>query len=157
MFFISGWVAGKVGNNSILVVGLLFASLRCFLYTILTSAWQLLLVEVLHGFSFALPMAAMCSYSAALAPPGMTATLIGLTQGVYWGLGNMLGALVGGVLYRIYSPIVMFRTTALLGVVTAIIYTISVACLRNYNPELKVKVDYEAAELEPCHKEEYSP
>ena len=53
-------------------------------------AWPLVLIETLHGISFALPMAAMCTYSAVLAPQGMTATLVGVTQGVYWGLGEML-------------------------------------------------------------------
>nr|XP_004227026.1 major facilitator superfamily domain-containing protein 6 [Ciona intestinalis] len=150
MFFVSGWIAGKIGYNAILVFGLIFASLRCFLYTILTSAWQLLLVEALHGLSFALPMAAMCSYAATLAPEGMTATLIGLTQGVYWGLGNMLGALLGGVLYRLYSPIVMFRITALIGVVAAMFYSISMVCLINYNSGLKVEEGSEG-EREACN------
>ena len=62
--------------------------LQCFLYTILTVAWPLIIVESLHGFSFALPMAAMCTDAAVLSPDGMTATVIGLTQGMYWGLGE---------------------------------------------------------------------
>jgi len=56
----------------------------------MTEAWQLLLIEPLHGLSFAFPMAAMCAKTSVLAPEGMTATLMGLTQGVYWGLGIRL-------------------------------------------------------------------
>ena len=49
----------------------------------------MLLAELTTGFAFALPFAAMCTYVYVLAPKGMTATLMSLTQGVYWGLGKL--------------------------------------------------------------------
>nr|CAB3263799.1 major facilitator superfamily domain-containing protein 6-like [Phallusia mammillata] len=154
-FFVSGKVSNVIGDDLILYFGLLVASLRCFLYTVLTSAWQLLLVESLHGLSFAFPMAAMCSKSAALAPAGMTATLIGLTQGVYWGLGNMLGALFGGFIFESLGAVMMFRIFAAIGgfvsVMFTTIYVIRSLCSGS-KPDEEKKVETNIDEAIPLAK-----
>lgn len=62
--------------------------IRFFVYTVITDAWQILAIEWLHGISFALPTAAMCSYATVVAPKDAVATLISFSQTVYWGIGE---------------------------------------------------------------------
>lgn len=124
MFWFSGWICEKFGYVSVLALGLIAASIRFFTYTFITQAWHVLLVEGLHGISFALPNAAMCSYAAVIAPKDATATLISISQTAYWGLGNMLGALFGGLLYEAYGGIKMFRVVGAISVITAVLYEI---------------------------------
>ncbi|CAK8688675.1 unnamed protein product [Clavelina lepadiformis] len=147
IFFISGWVAEKIGYNAMLTLGLLILSFQCFLYTLLSVAWPVLLIELLQGIAFGFPMAAMISYASVLAPKGMTATLVGLTQGIYWGLGNMAGSLVAGVLYEQYGPKAMFSINAGIGTVSAFLYFAVVLILdhlkkkENLNEEERCKAD----------------
>ena len=61
----------------------------------MTHSYQMVLAELTTGFAFALPFAAMCTYVYVLAPQGMTATLMSLTQGVYWGLGKCIISIIG--------------------------------------------------------------
>ncbi|XP_077967126.1 major facilitator superfamily domain-containing protein 6-like [Styela clava] len=124
MFWFSGWICQKFGYVSVLALGLIAASIRFFTYTFITDAWQVLLVEGLHGISFALPNAAICSYAAVIAPKDATATLISISQTAYWGLGNMLGALLGGILYEAFGGVKMFRIVGAISVITAVLYEI---------------------------------
>jgi len=115
MFFLSDWFIRKIGHKMLLFLGLVFASIRTLLYAYLTNAWQMVLLEAINGFAFALPMAAMCSYVYKLAPDGMTTTLMSVVQGLYWGLANVFGNLFGGMLYEAYDAKITFKLTAALG------------------------------------------
>jgi len=55
---------------------------------LINQAWQVIIIEVLHGPSFALPMTALNVLATKLSPQGMVATTVGVTQAIYWGLGR---------------------------------------------------------------------
>jgi len=128
MFFISDWIIKKIGHKSSLFLGLLFASFRTLMYAYLSHAWQMVLLEATNGFAFALPMAAMCSNVYKVAPDGMTTTLMSLVQGVYWGLANVFGSFLGGILYEKYGALLTFKLTAGLGAIGAFIYYFLAIC-----------------------------
>lgn len=125
MFFVSNWFIKRIGHKPLLFFGLVIASVRTFFYAFLTHAWQMILLEAINGFAFALPMAAMCSYVYKLAPDGMTTILMSLVQGVYWGLANVFGNLLGGFVLDSYGAKVLFKATSVFGMVGAFFYAIA--------------------------------
>lgn len=60
---------------------------------------MILPAEILHGVTFGLMYAAGVEYTHKVAPPGMIATLQGVFNGVYYGLGAGSGAIVGGIMW----------------------------------------------------------
>jgi len=73
-------------------------ALRCVLYTLLPPGqpWLVLLVEPLHGITFAAMWTATVEYGQRLAPPGTTAQVQALVNGIYEQAAMGLGSLVWG-------------------------------------------------------------
>lgn len=67
---------------------LLVFQTRFIAYAVISEAWQFLAIEWLHGFSFALLMAAMCTYASKVAPGSAIATLISISHTIFWGIGE---------------------------------------------------------------------
>jgi MFS family permease len=68
-----------------------------------------LLIQLLHGFTFAALWTAGVAYAHRAAPPGMGATAQGVFSGVTMGLATATGALIGGWLYQSAGAALMFR------------------------------------------------
>ena len=88
-------------------------------------------VELLHGLTYGAGWAACANFAAIVAPKGLQATtqvgvfacsllyrsgftlticlFQGLLLAVYWGLGQGMGALVGGLAYQRAGPVTTFR------------------------------------------------
>ena len=80
-----------------------------------------LVVQALHGPSFALLWIAGVSYAHSQAPEGLGATAQGQFMGVKFGLGGAVGALVGGTAFEHVGMSAMYRGAAawlLLGLAT---------------------------------------
>ena len=88
----------------LLAISLVFTLVRSFSYVSMTAPWQLLLVSLLHGPTFALMWVAGVAYSAEIAPPGLGTTAQSVFAGLVMGLGSTLGALFGGLLYDSMGP-----------------------------------------------------
>ena len=82
-----------------LVVALLFTCLRLVLNSFALAPWHFLLVQLMHGPTFALVWVAGVSYVDELAPNHLKATSQALFSSTLHGLGGALGAFVGGLLY----------------------------------------------------------
>eukprot|EP00195_Chlamydomonas_chlamydogama_P009612 CAMPEP_0202895978 /NCGR_PEP_ID=MMETSP1392-20130828/5071_1 /ASSEMBLY_ACC=CAM_ASM_000868 /TAXON_ID=225041 /ORGANISM="Chlamydomonas chlamydogama, Strain SAG 11-48b" /LENGTH=574 /DNA_ID=CAMNT_0049581183 /DNA_START=53 /DNA_END=1777 /DNA_ORIENTATION=- len=78
------------------------------------SPWFVLLIEPLHGLTFACGWGAGCEKSKALAPPGLEATLQGAFQALYFGLGYGTGALLGGIVSEKFGFQVLYASGACL-------------------------------------------
>jgi PPP family 3-phenylpropionic acid transporter len=92
----------------LLAVSIFFTALRAFGYIAISAPWQVLLVSLLHGPTFALMWIAGVAYANKVAPPGLGATAQGVFTGLVMGLGSALGAFTGGFLYDTYGPIATF-------------------------------------------------
>ncbi|KAL6754318.1 major facilitator superfamily domain-containing protein [Haematococcus lacustris] len=62
------------------------------------SAWGMLPIELLQGLTLAVAWSAVTVQSKRLAPPGLTATMQGLSTAVLGGLGCGAGGLLGGMM-----------------------------------------------------------
>jgi hypothetical protein len=97
--------------------GVLYLSASCYVvraawYANVSSAWGVLIVEPLHGITFALLFSAVITISADVAPPGLQGTAQGvLARGVFDGAGGVLGSAAGGILFN-QSPALLFKCVA---------------------------------------------
>lgn len=88
----------RIGIQNCQTMCLFFCSLRLFWYGIMVTATQALYVEVLHGFSFALPYASITVFIARVAPEETKSTLQSCILVLFGGLGTGTGAIIGGIM-----------------------------------------------------------
>jgi len=86
--------------RGLILFGLLMLTLRLFGYSVSESQELALLIQLMHGPTFAAIWIAGVAYVAEIAPPGLGNTAQGLFTGLVMGIGSALGALLGGILYQ---------------------------------------------------------
>ncbi|KAJ3044822.1 hypothetical protein HDV00_000699 [Rhizophlyctis rosea] len=123
-FFGSKQMFSYLGKRMAILVAGMGMTVRSLAYTFLTerTAWWVLAVEMLHGFSFSSMWVAAVNYANDVAPVGMKSTAQGLITGMYQGLGPGIGGVVGGVLARKFGYHIMFRSASGFTAVTIILY-----------------------------------
>lgn len=77
------------------------------------TPWAVLPIELLHGITFAMGWGCGTICAKRVAPPGLEATMQGIFTGLYFGVGQGLGALVGGLAMQHYGLQRMFAGSAL--------------------------------------------
>ena len=110
--FFSGPLLRVLGERNMLYLACIGGVIRFSLYTVISNPWYVLIAELLHGPYFGAMWSAAISYIHHIAPPGLGATAQGLLGGLYSGLGNGAGALIGGIIYQHFGYVVLFRVCA---------------------------------------------
>lgn len=100
MFWLSGYIVEKLGINGVLTCSLLSYVIRFSIYASMKNAWHALPAEALRGVTFALFWSGSTTYVYEIAPKALTATMLGILNGMYGGLGQSLGALLGGFIVK---------------------------------------------------------
>eukprot|EP00529_Nitzschia_sp_RCC80_P031210 CAMPEP_0113504388 /NCGR_PEP_ID=MMETSP0014_2-20120614/34688_1 /TAXON_ID=2857 /ORGANISM="Nitzschia sp." /LENGTH=359 /DNA_ID=CAMNT_0000399493 /DNA_START=484 /DNA_END=1563 /DNA_ORIENTATION=+ /assembly_acc=CAM_ASM_000159 len=98
MFWFSGSLTELLGADRVIVVGLINYVVRYFNYALIKSPLQALPAEALRGMTFAAFWSTCTIYATRIAPPGMQATMLMFLNAMYGGLGQSLGAIIGGKL-----------------------------------------------------------
>ena len=96
------WLAGirimdLIGLETLQVMCLLGNSMRLYGYGRMTDYHDALYMEILHGFTFALPYLSMVVYLSRTMPEDLKATMTTFTLTIFIGLGTGLGVIIGGV------------------------------------------------------------
>jgi MFS transporter, PPP family, 3-phenylpropionic acid transporter len=120
MFF-SDRLLRRFGARGMLVIAMTVIGLRLISYSLTTQAWVVLLIQLVHGLTFAAIYTAGVYYADQIAPPGMKATAQGMFSGTLMGFGSAVGGLLGGVLMDRFSPGGMYAfagTLVLVGLIT---------------------------------------
>lgn len=99
--------------RGLIAFGLLMIAVRLIAYSLTTSPNVALIIQLLHGPTFAAIWMAGVAYVAEIAPPGLGNTAQGLFTGVVMGLGSASGAFLGGILYQRVGFSQMFRMAGL--------------------------------------------
>lgn len=115
--------------RGLIMFGLLMLVLRLVIYSVIQSPGWVLLVQLMHGPTFAAIWMAGVAYVAEIAPPGLGNTAQGLLTGVVMGLGSASGAYLGGVLYQSLGFAQMYLYAGL--VVLVALITFWLVCRRN--------------------------
>jgi PPP family 3-phenylpropionic acid transporter len=84
----------------LMAISVALTALRAFLYVGMTAPWQVLVISLLHGPTFAIMWTAGVAYATQTAPKGLGTTALGVFSGMTFGLGSALGSLTGGWLYQ---------------------------------------------------------
>ena len=98
MFWFSGPLTEFLGVDVVLVLSLLAYVCRFFNYAYIQHPYHALPAEALRGITFALFWSSGSMYAHKISPPGMSATMLLTMNAMYGGLGQSLGAIVGGKL-----------------------------------------------------------
>jgi hypothetical protein len=114
MFQIAGSLHNKYGTWAMLSMTQLAFVVRFIYYSVLTIPWGILPCEVLHGLTFAVTWSVSCTFANMVSPPECHTTMQALLEGIHWGIGSGMGALVGGYLYDSIGAVRLFQVSALL-------------------------------------------
>ncbi len=107
MFF-SDRILRRFGARGMLIIAMSVIGLRFLAYSITAIPWVALLIQVVHGLTFAAVYTAGVYFADQVAPPGMKATAQGMFNGTLMGFGAAAGGLLGGILMDRFSPSVMY-------------------------------------------------
>jgi len=129
-FYYAGNILKRFGTAAVIQVALGTYVVRFFYYALLTTPWAVLPAELLHGITYALSWAACTDYAAHIAPPGLGATVQGTLAGVHWGLGQAVGAALGGLAYDHLGPRVSFGVAAGVALSTGLLFALATYCRR---------------------------
>eukprot|EP00612_Vaucheria_litorea_P005823 CAMPEP_0171467374 /NCGR_PEP_ID=MMETSP0945-20130129/9922_1 /TAXON_ID=109269 /ORGANISM="Vaucheria litorea, Strain CCMP2940" /LENGTH=125 /DNA_ID=CAMNT_0011995857 /DNA_START=331 /DNA_END=705 /DNA_ORIENTATION=- len=85
-----------ISVEGILLLSLLSYVIRFLIYASVSNPWHALPAEALRGATFACFWAASTSHAHKISPVGLTTTMLGFMQGIYGGIGQSMGSLIGG-------------------------------------------------------------
>lgn len=108
MFWFSGPLTAKLGADKILVMAILSYVTRFFIYAFMPSPIYGLPAEALRGVTFAAFWSTSTIYAHRISPPGMSATMLMFLNAMYGGLGQSLGALIGGKMQSHFGTVKTF-------------------------------------------------
>jgi MFS family permease len=128
IFHYSQYLLKTMGHDALFMSAMLAYVVRAFGYTLLTpsSVHWVLLLEVLHGITFACMWIASIDFSAAAAPRDWATTfqsILSMTMSIGGGIGPMIG---GHVMGR-YGPVFMYRGAGWF--ITAVLFVHAAICL----------------------------
>eukprot|EP00980_Cylindrotheca_fusiformis_P023184 scaffold10201_cov119-Cylindrotheca_fusiformis.AAC.1 len=105
MFWFSGTLTQRLGADRVIVLSLASFALRFFLYALMRNPYQGLPAEALRGITFAAFWSTCTIYASSIAPQRMGATMLMFLNAMYGGLGQSVGAIIGGKLQSKYGTI----------------------------------------------------
>jgi PPP family 3-phenylpropionic acid transporter len=113
IFIFADRLIRRFGTVKLLVLSILALALQLLAYSVLNVPGFALVIQILHGPSFAGMWSAGVAIANQVAPKGMGATAQGLFSSVFLGVGGVIGSIVGGFLLdRVGTP----RTFAWTGI-----------------------------------------
>ena len=124
IFHFSKPLLKRAGHDALFAIAMLSYIVRVFGYTVLSEStvhWVLVL-EALHGITFACMWIASIDFSAAAAPAEWSTTFQTILTVCFSRVGNVLGALGGGWIMEHYSAIDMYRGMGSIVTVTLILH-----------------------------------
>jgi MFS-type transporter involved in bile tolerance (Atg22 family) len=108
MFYFSGPLTEKLGADRVLVLSIVSYVLRFFIYAAMKAPYHGLPAEALRGLTFGAFWSTCTVYAHRIAPHGMHATMLIFLNAMYGGLGQSLGALIGGKLQQKFGTVSAF-------------------------------------------------
>lgn len=124
VFSMAGRVIHRLGIGRTLVLGIGAGVVRLLILGLVPSVGWALVVQLLHGLTFSLPLSAGVMGAAKLSPRGLGTTGQGVFSAVFLGLGPTIGVILAGYILGQSSDqammIVMAMVTLVAGALVAI-------------------------------------
>jgi PPP family 3-phenylpropionic acid transporter len=112
----------RFGARGLLIIAMTTIGLRLIFYSLTTLPWVVLLIQLVHGLTFAIILIAGVSYADQVAPAGMKATTQGMFSGTLMGFGAATGGLLGGVLMERFQPAGMYGIVGVIVLVSLVAF-----------------------------------
>lgn len=125
LFYYSERLLKRMGHDGLMTTSMMAYAVRAAGYTYLTPStvhWVLLL-EILHGVTFAGMWMAAVDFAATVAPPAWTTTVQTVLSASFGCLGPALGSAVGGWILERHTAVVLYRGMA---VVVGVVWLVHV-------------------------------
>ena len=103
LMFLAHHLLRRFKPYGLLMISMLVSGLRLLVYVIVQTPEQVLLVQLLNGFTFPALWIAGVAYSDEVAPPGLSATAQGMFGAMVFGVGAAIGGFLGGALLETYG------------------------------------------------------
>jgi PPP family 3-phenylpropionic acid transporter len=111
----SAAILRRIGAEGLLVMAFLVFILRWLLYSTIDVPTWALLVQLLHGLSFAAFLVGGVTFVSDRTPPGLSATAQAIYGTVAFGLASIAGSMIGGYLFDTVGMQDLFRIFSLVG------------------------------------------
>ena len=113
MFWFSGPLTKTLGADRVLILSLMSYVIRFVIYATMQNPYHGLPAEALRGITFAAFWSTGTIYAHAISPPGLHATMLMFLNAMYGGLGQSLGAIIGGNLQHRFGTVNTFVYSAI--------------------------------------------
>ncbi len=121
----SGYFIQRIGAGGLLKISFVAYALRWLLLSFISTPLCALLVQLLHGLSFAAFLVGGITYINRLAPEGLSTTAQAIFNSVSFGLGSIMGSLVAGYFYDTWGMAAMFRVLCLIALIGLFVFYLS--------------------------------
>jgi PPP family 3-phenylpropionic acid transporter len=121
----SGYLLRRIGSGGLLKISFITFAIRWLLYSFIRTPSLAILVQVLHGLSYATYLIGSVTLVNERAPAGMSTSALSMLNLVSFGAGAICGSLLGGYIYETAGIAMMFRTLSLIAVAGFGIFLIS--------------------------------
>jgi PPP family 3-phenylpropionic acid transporter len=98
VFFFGNKLIKRFKAYGLLLLSLVVTGLRLLLFAVAGTTTLVLIIQMLHGLTFAAFWIAGVSYAEQNAPPGLHTTAQGLFSAMVMGIGMAVGGFIGGIL-----------------------------------------------------------
>jgi MFS family permease len=112
MFWFSGPLTEALGADRVIVFSLLSYVTRFIIYAFMRNPYHGLPAEALRGVTFAAFWSTGTIYAHRVSPPGLHATMLMILNAMYGGLGQSLGAIIGGKMQHRFGTVKSFLYAA---------------------------------------------
>ena len=123
----AGHIIRRIGASGLLKIAFSVYALRWLLFSFIHDPGWALIVQLLHGLSFAAFLTAGVTYLNERTPEGFGATAQAIFNVVSFGLGAIVGSLAGGYLYDQGDLSLFFRVFSLVTVAGLLLFWLSSA------------------------------
>ncbi|KAH7467077.1 putative transporter YwbF [Phytophthora ramorum] len=125
LFFLSSAMIERFGTAMCLTIVVVAFFVRDIVYAYMEEPWYIVPLEMLHGVTYGLLLAALTTYLYDAAPKGAAGTMIGLLSAFMRGIGAGIASLTGGYIYDDYGVRTMWKVGAF-GIVPASLLLIGI-------------------------------
>jgi PPP family 3-phenylpropionic acid transporter len=114
IFRIAPSLIQRHGTKRMMIIANIAYIIRAFGYAFFSSAYIVLLLELLHGVTFGLYYSAAVHICVKQCPPGMDSTMQSLLDMTYNGFGVAIGTILGGLLFDLIGSSDTFMVFAMI-------------------------------------------
>ena len=130
IFYYSDFIVKKVSNQTLMGIAHIAYVCRVVGYTVIPNPWWLLVLEPLHGVTYACFQLSSVAIASKLANNKLQSTAQGLRSS-FLNFGAFIGYVIGGIVMERFNSYILYRVMAGIVLLTLILYMISSYCFGN--------------------------